>query len=127
MLRMIVLAGVCLSLWGCASGIWAGGCPDVTLSVNGESEITAPPGTPLTYVWSSLNADTASSTVEVAPVSPDACGIANGPWVVDTLDGSTEPVALAACQSGSTYTLTVTVVHMATGEDASASVTVSVP
>jgi hypothetical protein len=125
MLRMIVLVG--LGLGGCASGIWAGGCPDVTLSVNGDSQITAPPGTPLTYMWSSLNADTATSTVEITPASPDACGIANGPWVVDTLDGSTDPVALAACQSGSTYTLTVTVEDTRSGEDASASVTVTVP
>lgn len=123
MLRMIVL----VALGGCASGIWAGSCPDVTLSVNGMSEITAPAGTPLTYTWSSLNADTASSTVTVEPASPDPCGIANGPWVVDTLDGTTEPVDLAPCQSGSTYTLTVTVARTQTGETASASVVVAVP
>ena len=122
MLRILVLIG----LGGCAEGIWAEGCPDVTLSVNGVSEITAPVGTPLTYMWSSLSAATASSTVTVAPVSPDGCGITDGPWVVDTLGGTSEPVPLAPCQSGSTYTLTVTVAAKS-GETASASVVVAVP
>lgn len=120
MLRIAVIA---LGLSGCASGV-CDDCPSVTLSVNGASEVTAATGTPLTYTWSSTNADSATSTVTVEPVSPDACGIVNGPWVVHTVAGTSEPVPLASCQAGSTYTLVVTVAQATTGESASAQVVV---
>ena len=123
MLRVVAL----LAVTGCASGV-CDTCPSVTLDVNGKTDMTAPVGTPLTYTWSSHNADAATSTVTVAPTSPDACGIADGqPWVVSTLAGETEPVALAACQSGFVYTLEVTVTQASTNATASTSVTVRVP
>jgi hypothetical protein len=116
-----------LGLAGCASGV-CDSCPSVELRVNDMTAITAPAGTPLTYTWSSANADSASSTVTVAPTSPDACGIASGmPWVVDTVAGMTDPVALADCQSGFVYTLVVTVTQTSTGETASTQVVVTVP
>ena len=59
-------------------------------------------------------------------MSPDACGIQNGPWVVSTLEGTTDPVALAPCQAGSVYTLEVTVTQTATAMTASADITVTV-
>jgi len=123
MLRVIALAGVA----GCASGV-CDSCPSVDLTVNGMPAITASVGTPLTYSWSSANADSASSTVTVAPTSPDGCGIASGmPWVVDTVAGMTDPVALADCQSGFAYTLVVTVTQASTGDTASTSIVVTVP
>jgi hypothetical protein len=122
MLRALVLLGFC----GCASGV-CDSCPDVTLSVNGTTALTAPVGTPLTYTWSSTNASSASSTVTVSPSSPDACGIHDGPWVVDTISGTTEPVELAPCQSGFVYTLSVTVTQAGTGTTASTDIVVTVP
>jgi hypothetical protein len=123
MLRVLALLGIA----GCASGV-CDSCPSVALDVNGMAAITAPTGTPLTYTWSSNNADSASSTVTVAPTSPDACGIASGmPWVVDTVAGTTDPVALADCQSGSVYTLEVVVTQASTGDTASTTVVVTVP
>jgi hypothetical protein len=123
MLRLLALLGIA----GCASGV-CDSCPSVTLDVNGMAAITAPTGTPLTYTWSSMNADSASSTVTVAPTSPDACGIASGmPWVVDTVAGTTDPVALADCQSGYVYTLEIVVTQASTAETASTSIVVMVP
>jgi hypothetical protein len=121
MLRVFALVG----LGGCASGV-CDSCPSVTLSVNGTTDLTTPVGTELTYTWSSTNADSATSTVVVEPVSPDACGIQNGPWVVETIAGTTDPVALAPCQAGSVYTLEVTATQAATGDTASAAITVTV-
>lgn len=123
MVRMLALLGIA----GCASGV-CDSCPAVTLDVNGTTAITAPVGTPLTYTWASMNADSASSTVTVAPTSPDPCGITSGmPWVVDTVAGTTDPVALADCQSGYVYTLEVVVTQASTGETASTSIIVTVP
>ena len=122
MLRVLALIG----LGGCASGV-CDSCPSVALSVNGTTELAAPVGTELTYTWSSMNADSATSSVVVEPSSPDLCGIENGPWVVDTVEGTSDPVALAPCQAGSVYTLEVTVTQAATGETASAAITVTVP
>ncbi len=126
-LGMVRAVVALLGLAGCASGV-CDTCPSVTLMVNGMTDLTAPVGTPLTYTWSSHNADSATSTVMVAPMSPDACGITDGqPWVVSTLAGTTEPVALAACQSGFVYTLELTVTQDATNTSASTAVTVRVP
>lgn len=121
MLRVLALVG----LGGCASGV-CDSCPFVTLSVNGTTDLTTPVGTSLTYTWSSMHADSAMSTVVVEPSSPDACGIQNGPWVVQTVAGTTDPVALAPCQAGSVYRLELTVTQASTGDTASAAITVTV-
>ena len=126
MVRVVALLAI-IGCASCASGV-CDSCPSVTLEVNGTTDLTAAVGTPLTYTWSSHNADAATSTVTVAPTSPDACGITDGqPWVVTTLAGETEPVALAACQSGFVYTLEVTVTQATTNATASTAVIVRVP
>lgn len=112
---------------GCAaaSGNTCDSCPTVTLTANGSGELAAPAGTNVAYAWTSTNADSASSTVTISP-GPDGCGNHNGPWVVATLTGSTEPQALLPCQSGFSYTLAVEVTQDATGDTATSSVTIAV-
>ena len=112
---------------GCAA---AGGdtcetCPTVTLTANGSDSLAVPAGTTVAYAWTSMHADSATSTVTVSP-GPDGCGNRNGPWVVSTLTGTTDPLPLLACQSGFSYTLTVEVAQSATGDTATASVTIAV-
>jgi len=84
-----------------------------------------PAGTNVAYAWSSTNADAVSSSVTISP-GPDGCGNRNGPWVVATLTGTTDPLPLLPCQSGFSYTLSVEVAQSATGEMASSSVTITV-
>jgi hypothetical protein len=120
--RLVVL----LVLSGCAAAV-CDDCPTVTLSANGATAVTAAVGTAMTYTWSSTHADTASSTVTVSPTTPDACGIHDGPWVVSTLAGTSDPVPLASCQSGYAYRLELVVTQAATGDTASADVIVTVP
>ena len=100
-------------------------CPTVTLTANGSGELTAAAGTEVAYAWTSENADSASSTVTISP-GPDGCGNTNGPWVVSTLTGTTDPLPLLPCQSGFSYTLAVEVVQAATGATATSSVTIAV-
>jgi len=109
---------------GCASGV-CDSCPSVTLTANGSNDLAAAAGTDVAYAWSSEHADSASSTVTISP-GPDACGNHDGPWVVATLTGTTDPIPLLACQSGFAYTLTVEVTQAATGETATSSVTIAV-
>lgn len=110
---------------GCASGACVD-CPSATLTANGATDLTLGVGEMVTYAWSSEHADTASSTVRIAP-GADRCGNQDGVWVVDTLMGTSSPSPLLACQSGFEYTLTFNVVRQATGETASSSVTIRVP
>jgi hypothetical protein len=100
-------------------------CPSVTLTANGSGDLAAAPGTDVVYAWTSTNADSASSTVTISP-GPDGCGNYNGPWVVATLTGTTEPEALLPCQSGFSYTLAVEVTQDATGATATSSITIAV-
>jgi len=100
-------------------------CPTVTLTANGSADLAAPAGTNVAYAWSSTNADAVSSSVTISP-GPDGCGNRNGPWVVATLTGTTDPLPLLPCQSGFSYTLSVEVAQSATGEMASSSVTITV-
>ena len=108
----------------CASGV-CDTCPVVALTANGATTVTAAVGTDLIYTWTSANADTATSTVTMSP-KPDTCGNMNGPWVVSTLSGTTEPATVLACQVGTSYALEVTVTQTATGDSASAAVTIDV-
>jgi hypothetical protein len=100
-------------------------CPSVTLTANGSADLAAAPGTAIAYAWTSTHADSASSTVTISP-GPDGCGNTNGPWVVSTLTGTTDPLPLLPCQSGFSYTLAVEVVQAATGATATSSVTIVV-
>ena len=100
-------------------------CPSVTLTANGSADLAAPPGTAVAYAWTSTRADSASSTVTISP-GPDGCGNTNGPWVVSTLTGTTDPLPLLPCQSGFSYTLAVEVTQDATGATATSSVTIAV-
>ena len=113
-----------LFVGGCASGV-CDSCPSVTLLANGLATLDTPVGTEITYTWTSANADTATSTVAMRPTA-DACGNTNGPWVVTTLEGMTSPVPVLACQVGIEYTLAVTVEQAASGDRATAEVTVRV-
>lgn len=118
LLGAIALAG------GCATGICES-CPAVTLTANGEARLVATVGTRVQFLWSSTNADQASSTVRISP-GPDLCGNRDGPWVVATLEGMTEPLPLLPCQRGFEYELAVTVEQRATGDVATATVTIAV-
>jgi hypothetical protein len=109
---------------GCASGV-CDSCPEVTLTANGATDLAAAAGTEVAYAWTSDHADSASSTVTISP-GPDACGNHDGPWVVATLTGTTDPLPLLPCQSGFSYTLTVEVTQAATAATASSSVTIAV-
>ena len=119
-------------LAGCATG-WATGCaaadcptcPTATLTANGSTDVVAAVGDQITYAWSSTNADTASSTVTIMPTA-DACGNKNGPWVVSTLEGTTSPLPLLACQSGFTYELEMTVTQKSSGTTATSTATIVV-
>jgi hypothetical protein len=100
-------------------------CPTVALTANGSGDLAAAPGTAITYAWTSAHADSATSTVTISP-GPDGCGNHNGPWVVATLTGTTDPLPLLPCQSGFSYTLAVEVTQDATGATATSSVTIAV-
>ena len=50
----------------------------------------------------------------------------DGPWVINTLQGTTAPSPLLACQSGFTYTLTFTVTQQSTNTSTSSLVTIVV-
>ena len=89
------------------------------------SNLAAAAGTDVAYAWTSENADSATSTVTISP-GPDACGNHDGPWVVATLTGTTDPIPLLPCQSGFSYTLSVEVTQTATGATASSAVTIAV-
>ncbi|HEV7556464.1 MAG TPA: hypothetical protein VGO00_13450 [Kofleriaceae bacterium] len=108
---------------GCAGGFYMG--PEATLVANGSTELDAKAGDMITYTWTSSNADTASSSVSIEPHA-DACGNSDGPWVVASLAGETEPSPLLACQRGFNYDLTFTVVQSDTGDTAQATVRINV-
>lgn len=118
---------VVLGLAGCAAAMsdTCDTCPTVTLTANGSADLAAAPGTEVAYAWTSQHADSASSTVTISP-GPDGCGNTNGPWVVSTLTGTTDPIALLPCQSGFSYTLAVEVTQDATGATATSSITIAV-
>jgi hypothetical protein len=97
----------------------------VSLTANGATELTAAVGTQVAYSWTSDNADMATSTVTISP-GPDACGNKDGPWVISTLTGTTDPLPLLECQAGFAYALEVEVEQLATGATATASVTITV-
>jgi hypothetical protein len=75
----------------------------------------------IAYTWTSSNADKASSSVSIQPHA-DACGNIDGPWVVASLAGETDPVPLLTCQRGFNYDLTFTVVQSDSGDTAEATV-----
>jgi hypothetical protein len=100
-------------------------CPEATLSANESMDVTAQVGDMIAYTWSSANADVASSHVAITPTH-DACGNADGPWVVSTLQGQTEPQPLLACQRGFIYELTFEVVQSDTGDTATSTVRITV-
>jgi hypothetical protein len=121
-LLLLLLLGVLAT--GCADGECTT-CPTATLTANGKTELRVPAGELITYAWSSANADAASSSVEIRP-SADACGNTDGPWVVRTLEGTTAPEPLLACQAGFSYTLSFTAVQTDSGDRATATVTIDV-
>lgn len=113
------------ALAGCASAEECPTCPTAQLTANGATELTVTPGTMIAYAWTSMHADTASSTATMTAGS-DACGNKNGPWVITTPNGMTDPLPILACQSGTTYTLELVVEQTATSTVASSTVTIAV-
>jgi hypothetical protein len=109
---------------GCARGE-CDACTTATLTANGEAALTAQVGDPITYAWSSTNANTATSKVAMAP-TVDRCGNLDGPWVVTTLSGQTGALPILACQAGTTYTLSFTATETESGDAATATVTIDV-
>lgn len=127
-------AGLCLLLAGCASptlapyadaGADAAAARDlarpddlatasVTFTSNGSSTLTASPGTPITFVWSSVGVASMTSTVSITDGS-DPCGNHDGPWVVSTTSGTTT-ATLLACQASHVYQLTLTGTTAAAGQ-----------
>ena len=122
-LRVVVL-GMTAGLAACAQGACAT-CPSATLTANDSTDLAAHVGDMIAYAWSSEHADTATSTVAIAPTH-DNCVNMDGPWVIDTLQGTIDPSPLLACQSGFTYTLTFTVTQSSTGTTTSSLVTIAV-
>jgi hypothetical protein len=121
----VVLVLVCVSGCAAAGSDACESCPSVTLTANGSGDLAAAPGTAVAYAWASEHADSASSTVTISP-GPDGCGNTNGPWVVSTLTGTTDPLPLLPCQAGFSYTLAVEVTQDATGATATSTVTIAV-
>ncbi len=113
-----------LGLAGCAQGNCPD-CPAATLTANGATALHAHVGDAIVYEWTSHNADVASSTVAMQP-NADHCGNVDGPWVVATLSGTSQPSPILDCQLGTTYTLAFTVEQSATGESATATTLITV-
>jgi hypothetical protein len=120
-IRRLALSSVIAA--GCAGGTYMG--PEAMLLANGQTELAAKAGDMVAYTWSSMNADTASSTVSIEPHA-DACGNKDGPWVVASLTGESDPQPLLACQRGFNYELTFTVTQSDTGDTAEATVVIDV-
>src|SRR5579863_8040092 len=114
----------CLALGACAHGVCED-CPTAQLTANGETMLAGHVGDSVSYAWTSTNADTAASTVEMSP-AVDQCGNQDGPWVVSTTTGTVGPVDLLPCQAGTTYTLAFTATQSSTGDAATATLTISV-
>ncbi len=119
----IVIALV--ALVGCATAEECASCPTAELTANGETQLEVAPGAMIAYAWSSTNADHASSTVQMT-TGRDACGNTDGKWVIETPAGMTDPLPILSCQSGTRYTLELRVQQSATGEVATATVTIGV-
>jgi hypothetical protein len=58
--------------------------------------------------------------------NPDQCGNKNGPWVIDTPQGSLPALPLLPCQANTSYVLELTVTQTSSGDTASATVTIAV-
>jgi hypothetical protein len=95
------------------------------LTGNGQTELLVYPGEMVAYTWASTNADTAKSTVAMAP-TVDSCGNKDGPWVVATPSGTIPPSPILPCQSGTTYTLSFIADQTETGDSATALLTIAV-
>ena len=91
--------------------------PTATLTANGSHSITLSPGSPVSYVWASTNADKFSSTYS------STCG--SGSWIASTASGSLNAV-IASGQNGCTYTITYFATKSSTGVKASDTVTVKI-
>jgi len=123
-LRFAVAAIAATATTGCAGGTCTT-CPEATLSANDSTDLRVNVGDMVAYTWSSANADAASSRVAIMPTH-DACGNDDGPWVVSSLEGATEPQPLLACQRGFIYELTFEVVQSDTGDTATSTVRIAV-
>jgi hypothetical protein len=99
--------------------------PTATLTANDQTSLTSHTGDPITYAWSSTNADSGSSTAMMTTGS-DGCGNHDGPWIIDTTAGSDGPEAILACQVGTTYTLSFVATQDDSGLTATATVTIVV-
>lgn len=122
-MKRVALVIACAAA-GCAEGECTR-CPTAALTANGATELTAHVGDRIEYAWASTNADVASSAVQITSAE-DRCGNRDGRWVIETTNGSRAPEPLLACQAGFAYELSFTVVQSATGDAATARVTISV-
>jgi hypothetical protein len=120
----LVLA-LAATLAACASADDRTNAPTAELTANGVTQLDASVGDMIVYTWSSAHADQATSSVAMAP-GGDRCGNTDGPWVIATLAGTTPPAPILDCQRGTTYTLELAVTQSASGETATATVTIVV-
>lgn len=88
--------------------------PTADLVANGEEddELTVSMGDTITYVWTSANAASGSSILQIrnpsgSQVSSDPCGNPSGPFGINGTSGSISGV-IASCQAGFTYMITYT-------------------
>lgn len=80
--------------------------PTVSFTTNGATDVITQAGAELTYRWAVDGAVAVRSEVTILGGMGDSCGNRNGPWAVSSAQGELT-AAVAACQAGFTYLLSV--------------------
>jgi hypothetical protein len=111
-------------LAGCADGVCSD-CVTATLTANDAVILHSHPGDLISYAWSSTHADSASSSAHMS-TTVDGCGYSDGPWVIHSPNGTLDPQPLLECQRGTTYVLSFTATDLASGQAATAELTIAV-